>query len=93
MAGKLLQGKPALFDTFCGLVPCKVIKIYGTSPNPTSAVMVEFEISIDWFNGQNQSPIYKKGERLKRSSLHVVPKQAIRRTSGNCYIQHYTVGM
>ena len=68
------EGASAYWDTFSGLIPCKVLKVtevgYGFRCGPYKAV--EFQLTAD------RGP-YKRGEILTADASHVPPKSMIRR--------------
>jgi len=68
------EGTSAYYDTFSGLVPCKVIEIkeqcYGYRCGPYDAV--KFKVTAD------HGP-YRKGEILTADASHVPPKSMIRK--------------
>lgn len=81
---ELKANTSAFFDTFAGLVPCKVLKVTGDSPWATSAVDVTFRIT------KNHGP-YKKDEQITSSSLWVCPTEAIRTRGGVRFIGPYSL--
>ncbi len=85
MIPRLLENGVAYFDTFVGLVRCRVLKLSGRSPVATSAVMVEFELL-------EARRAYNTGERFTRSSLWVVPTEALHRGKYQTVIGPYAVG-
>lgn len=66
----LQSGHSALFDTFQGLVPVKVLSIKGTDGIASSAQTVQFEITEDYRS-------YRKGEKLSRPAIWVIPTKAV----------------
>lgn len=81
----LTTGCKAYLDCFGGLIPCVVCAISGRSHVATSSIKVTIEITK---TGRG----YQQGERLTRSSLWVIPREAIRYSSYSARIGHYTVG-
>jgi hypothetical protein len=74
----------AFFDTFDGLIPCKVLKVSGSSIRPTSAVQVTFRIT-------KTVKAWKENEILTRSSLSVCPKSSIVKRGPFLRIANYAV--
>ena len=67
----LKVGDLAYWDSFAGLVPCKVMSIEGTSGIASTAQRVEFTLTAA------RKP-YKRGELQEASALHVVPRKSVR---------------
>jgi len=68
-------GTPAYYDTFAGLVPCKVLEItgerlYGFRCGPYN--VIRFRVTAD------HGP-YHKGEILTADAAHVPPRSMIKR--------------
>jgi len=80
----LKAGALAYFDSFVGLVPCKVLSIKGESGRANSAQEVTFKITA------SRGP-YKRGEIMRRSALWVVPRGAVRRRKHGAVILPYSV--
>jgi len=80
----LKVGEKAYYDTFSGLILCKVIALSGSAAQPTSSIKVDFELL-------ETKQAYRKGERLCSSSLWVAPVAAVRKTKYSHVIGHYTV--
>lgn len=80
----------AYYDTFCGLLPCRLISISNPGNMPETApanTAVRCVIEIT----QNKKP-YKKGERVTTCSLHVVPKDKVNRRDTESTLSPYTIG-
>ena len=60
----------AYFDSFSGLIPCKVICINGPSGRASSEQKVMVRLTANRRG-------YKKGEVLTEWALHVVPRDAV----------------
>lgn len=82
----LRSGMLAYLDTLtAGLIPCKVLSVRGKSGNPSSAAVcnVRFTASRGTF---------KRGEVWTGEwSLHVVPRDAVKRRKYGARIGRYTV--
>lgn len=68
------EGTAAYYDTFSGLIPCKVLEIqevgYGFRCGPYN--IIKFKLTAD-------RGAYKKGEILTSDASHVPPQKMIRR--------------
>lgn len=64
-------GDLAYFDSFSGMIPCKVLGITGRSGIASTAQVVAFKLTAC-------RGAYKAGEQLECSGLHVVPRKAVR---------------
>lgn len=68
------EGTPAYYDTFSGLIPCKVLEITqpaeGFRCGPYDAI--RFKLTAD-------RGAYKKGEILVADAAHVPPQKMIRK--------------
>lgn len=83
----LKAGIAAYFDTFSGLVPCKVLRVRSTSRMPLHPIPTyEAEIEITKTVGP-----YKQGETLTWSARDVVPKGAIKHTQFSSRILPYNI--
>ena len=80
----LKAGALAYFDSFVGLVPCKVLSIKGESGRANSAQEVTFKITA------SRGP-YKRGEIMRRSALWVAPRDAIKWSKYGVSIRPYSV--
>lgn len=69
-ARTLAAGSLAYFDSFAGLVPCKVETIKGPSGRASSDQFVTARLTAD------RGP-YKRGEIAKASALWFVPRDAV----------------
>ena len=76
----LRTGDLAYFDSFWGLIPCKVLRIEGLSGVANSAQTVTCQITSS--NRQSMYAAYKRGEIMVTSALHVVPRKAVRGLKG-----------
>lgn len=65
----LKTGDLAYFDSFAGMVPCKVLSIGGISGLASSAQAVTLVVTAT-------RGAYQKGEVLETSGLHAVPRCA-----------------
>lgn len=83
----LTKGSKAYYDTFAGLIPCKVLSITGESGIPSSRQSVRFRITTGKFERYG----YKRGEVIETWSLHVPPREAIRFKDYSARIGHYDV--
>ncbi len=74
-------GTLAYYDTFAGLIPCKVLEItqicYGFRCGPYDAV--RFQLTAD-------RGAYRKGEILTAAASHVPPRGMVRRMQYSCRI-------
>lgn len=69
----LKTGDKAYFDTFNGLIPVKVTAIRGPKLGIASTLFeVDFEITTT-------VAAYKKGEKLTRAGINVIPRGAIKK--------------
>lgn len=69
----LKAGIAAYLDTFSGLVPCKVLRVFSTSrlplhPIPTTEAEVEVTRTVKG---------YKLGEKITFSTRYTIPKGSI----------------
>lgn len=83
----LIPGSLAYFDTFAGLIPCRVDRIEGTQrPDgiPSSEQTAHFTLTAN-------RGAYKRGEKLSAWVLHVVPRKAIKVRSGQFRIGAYRI--
>ncbi len=65
----LKTGTLCYFDSFAGMVPCKVMGISGASGNPSSDQTVTLLVTATL-------GAYRKGETLETNGLHAVPCKA-----------------
>jgi hypothetical protein len=86
---ELTVGCEAYYDSFAGLIPCKVtlIKIPREEKNPGRP---STQHRIDFILTASRRP-YEKGEKLTASALHVIPRDAVYVRSGQYRIGPYTV--
>ena len=77
----LKAGALAYFDTFAGLVPCRVTEIFTTAAPGYS---VRFKITAT-------RGAYKRGETLDSHSRNVVPRSAVFVRSGQYRIRRYSI--
>lgn len=81
----LKAGCLAYLDSFAGLVPCKVVRVYESSD-----LYVTRELADVQFTATRGA--YKRGKLYPRAStLHVVPRECIRRSRYKCSILPYDV--
>lgn len=82
----LKPGCNAFWDTFAGLVPCKVTRIEGARPDgiPSTCQTVFFTLTDD-------RGAYRKGENHSDFALHVVPPGALVRGQYSTRIGAYVV--
>ena len=66
----LTIGSLAYFDSFAGLIPCKVVQSVGQSGMASSAQTVTLVLTA-------ARGAYCKGEKIETSGLHAVPRRAI----------------
>jgi hypothetical protein len=78
----LKTGMLAYYDTFAGLIPCKVTKVFKDSGDCGTVVKAEFILTSD-------RQAYKKGEVLTDLAFHVIPRKAIRKTRYSSLIMPY----
>lgn len=87
MLPTLTPGCLAYFDTFAGLIPCRVDRIEGTQrPDgiPSSEQTAHFTLTAN-------RGAYKRGEKLSAWVLHVVPRGAIIDRRGAARIGAYRI--
>jgi hypothetical protein len=80
----LKAGELAYFDSFSGLIPCKVLSIKGESGRANSTQEVTFQITA------SLGP-YKRGELMRSNALRVVPRDAIKWRKHGVTIRPYSV--
>lgn len=73
----LRSGDLAYYDSFSGLLPCKVLSITGPSGNPSSSQTVSVKLTASIFGAGVGSELYKRGEILESSGLRVVARRAV----------------
>lgn len=78
----------AFYDTFSGLIPCKVTGI--ETPRDKSGTLASSQDAVSIVLTASRAA-YHKGERFTVSALHVVPRKAIHRRCGVRWIRPYTV--
>lgn len=66
----LTIGSLAYFDSFAGLIPCKVTQITGRSGFANSAQSVTLVLTAN-------RGAYKRGEKIETNGLHAVPRKAV----------------
>ncbi len=81
----LKSGDLAYFDSFAGLVACRVQTITGTSGVASTAQTVRFRITAAGNKTSN------RGEILETSALHVCPRNAVHRVGLFFKIRCYQV--
>ncbi len=88
---KLTTGSLAYFDSFGGMVPCKVTSITGPSGLPSSAQQVTLTVTASQAKCCGRSP-YKRGDTIETNGLHALPRDAHHHgTCGIGYIKAYLV--
>lgn len=81
----LKTGSLAFYDSFGGLIPCRVLSITGKTGLPSTAQQVVLETTTE-------HKLYKKGERIECSGIRAVPRKSIYTGSCGIYrIRPYTV--
>jgi hypothetical protein len=85
MTHLLKSGDLAYFDSFSGLVACRVQRITGTSGPASTAQTVRFRITA------SGNKAYKHGDILETHGLHVVPRNAVHRIGYFFRIRVYQV--
>lgn len=73
----LAAGSLAYLDTYAGLLPCKILAVSRDSFYPSSNVAVTVRLTSNT-SGQ-YGPIYRRGEIMLESSLHVVHRKHVHR--------------
>lgn len=85
----LRVGELAYWDSFAGLIACRVTDIRAmkqfASGAPTSEQKVFFTVTA------TRNRIYKHGEKLQGTALSVVPRKAISHRRYGARITYYTV--
>ena len=66
----LKSGDLAYYDSFSGLLPCKVLKIEGESGTPSTRQECYLRLT-------KTVGAYKKGEIIASSGLHAVARRAV----------------
>ena len=69
----LRTGDLAYYDSFTGLIPCKVLSIHGSSGVASTAQRVEVRLTA-------KRGGYDIGERVTTAGLHVVPRNSANRS-------------
>jgi hypothetical protein len=67
----LKTGMLAYFDSFTGLIPCKVVSITGKSGISASSQTVTLQTTA-------KRSVYDSGETIVTSGLRAVPRDAVR---------------
>ena len=83
----LKAGELAYYDSFAGLIPCKVVRVfiervelsYGNLGSPRAEIVLTAA-----------RPGYKRGEAIQAVAHHVVPRRAVRRRNGQFRIMPYS---
>jgi len=68
-------GKPALWDSRAGLIPCKVLSIKSRGLPKTSVPSSEHLVEVELTADQGR---FRKGERATDWSIYVMPPEAVR---------------
>lgn len=87
----LRTGDLAYYDSFAGMIPCKVTAITGTSGIASTAQRVTLTVTASQANCCGRSA-YKRGEQIETNGIHAVPRKA--HYHGSCgigRIRAYTV--
>ena len=74
----------AYYDSFVGLIPCKVLSIRGKSGQATSKQEVTFRVTA------SLGP-YRRGEILSSDALSIAPRAAVKRRKHGVVILPYSV--
>ena len=77
-------GGLAYYDTFAGLIPCRVLAVTGESGAASTSQMVCFRLTAN-------KGVYRRGERLESSGLHVFPRTAVHQRAGQYVVWAYVV--
>jgi hypothetical protein len=80
----LKTGDKAYFESFNGLVPCKVVRITGESGMASVSHRVTIQLTAS-------KSAYNRGETIESNGLHVIPRKAIHYRAGIARIQVYRV--
>jgi hypothetical protein len=72
----LKTGSEAYYDSFAGLIPCRVDAVSGTSGPGSTRQIIRATIT------RTCMP-YRKGDQVEVTGLHVIPANAIRRRQRN----------
>ena len=80
----LTIGSKAYFDSFNGLIPCRVTDIRGLNGLASTGQTVTVELTAS-------RSAYRRGEILTTSGLQIVPRDAVRIRSGIKRIAPYHV--
>ena len=80
----LTIGSLAYFDSFNGLIPCRVTDIRGLNGLASNGQTVTVELTV-------KRAAYRKGEIITTSGLQIVPRDAVRIRSGIKRIAPYHV--
>ena len=80
----LRKGDKAFYDSFLGLVPCKVDCIAGRSGIASASQIVTVTVTAN-------HGAYKRGETVVTSGLHVVPRNAVQRRAYSTTILPYGI--
>lgn len=78
----LTLGSKAYFDSFNGLIPCRVTDIRGLNGLASTSQTVTVELTAN-------RAAYRRGETVKTSGLHVVPRNAVHVRNGQKRIRPY----
>ena len=89
----LKTGSLAYWDTFSGLVPCKVMHIAHPPTPPLFDLLqggISTSIKVTILITQDHGP-YRKGELFEEPAPSVVPREAIRRHQYSQTISRYEI--
>lgn len=84
-----METRLAYWDSFSGLVPCKVIRV-ETSPDPDWNDAFGHKYCVVAILTANRGP-YRKGEQIAQSPAHIWPRDCAKPKRGT-YGQTYIVG-
>ena len=71
----LKVGDKAYYDSFKGMIPCKVIEIIGVSGLPSTQQSVRLKLTGKGAECCGWSP-YAVGEIIETNGIHAVPRKA-----------------
>lgn len=80
----LRVGDLAFFDSFSGMIPCKVTAITGQSGIASTAQSVTATLT-------ESRGAWKQGEQIMLPAIHIVPRASVRYRYGIARIQPYKV--
>lgn len=80
----LRTGQLAYYDSFAGLIPCRVLTITGRPGIASTAQNVTVRLT-------GARGAYRRGETIHTTGIHAVPRGAVRQVQGNARIRPYKV--